>query len=78
MVGGVLDWYDFNVETGLSWLEKLATHFTRSVWLNPVPQKTWTYAWGNETIKAISRVFPMFELTVEGLEQAVKKLKVRR
>jgi hypothetical protein len=78
MVGGVIDWYDFNGETGLSWLEKLATHFTRSVWLNPVPQKTWTYAWGNETIKAISRVFPMFELTVEGLEQAVKKLKVRR
>lgn len=78
MVGGTINWEEYNEITGHSGLKILADHFTHSAWLNPIPQNIWHRVWGNETINIIRRSFPMFELTVDGLEQAVKKLKVRR
>ncbi len=45
--------------------------FTHSVWLNPVSQSMWGYT---HTIMAISKIFPMYELSLDGLEEAVKKL----
>ncbi|MDP3274545.1 MAG: VWA domain-containing protein [Deltaproteobacteria bacterium] len=56
--------------TGLEWLIKLTSHFERTVWLNPEPVRTWR---GN-TIEAVSRVVPMFPLTVEGLGESVDQL----
>ncbi len=52
-------------------LQLLADTFPRNVWLNPVPERMWPYT---RTINAISRIFPMFELTIDGLEQAVTHL----
>jgi hypothetical protein len=52
-------------------LKYLATTFPHSVWLNPVPASMWNYT---RTISAISEIFPMFELTLDGLEQAVTHL----
>lgn len=78
MVGGAIDWTAYNEETGLSWLERLAAHFPYAAWLNPIPKAYWPTTEGQETITIISKVFPMFELTVEGLEQAVKALKSKR
>jgi uncharacterized protein with von Willebrand factor type A (vWA) domain len=52
-------------------LKSLATTFPHSVWLNPVPASMWNYT---RTISAISEIFPMFELTLDGLEQAVTHL----
>ncbi len=75
MPDGSIYWDDFNEETGYTGLKKLADHFTHTVWLNPVPLSMWDRVWGNETIAIIRRLFPMFELTVDGLEQAIKKLK---
>ena len=49
----------------------LAQAFRRSVWLNPKPAETWAYT---RTISAIREIFPMFELTIEGLEKAVSRL----
>ena len=49
----------------------LAQTFARSVWLNPKPAETWAYT---RTISAIREIFPMFELTIEGLEKAVGRL----
>lgn len=45
--------------------------FSHSVWLNPVPETMWNYT---HTIIAISKIFPMFELTIDGLERAVSQL----
>jgi uncharacterized protein with von Willebrand factor type A (vWA) domain len=44
------------------------------VWLNP---ESTTY-WNEPTITMVRKIFPMFELTIEGLQQAVKKLIVKR
>jgi uncharacterized protein with von Willebrand factor type A (vWA) domain len=49
-------------------LNFLAKTFSHSVWLNPVPASMWNYT---RTISAIRDIFPMFELTLDGLEQAV-------
>lgn len=52
-------------------LRFLADTFKHAVWLNPVPVHTWHYT---QTINVISTVFPMFELSLDGLEQAVTHL----
>jgi len=49
----------------------LAGAFRHSVWLNPVARKEWNYT---RTISFLSRVFPMYELTLDGLEKAVQQL----
>jgi len=49
-------------------LRFLADTFRHSVWLNPVP----CMEWGNtRTIGIIASIFPMFELSLDGLEKGV-------
>ncbi|MBL8743561.1 MAG: VWA domain-containing protein [Myxococcales bacterium] len=55
---------------GIDWLRMLKDHFHRGVWLNPE-------AWRNyrgTTIDPIAQIFPMFDLTLEGLGEAVTEL----
>jgi len=52
-------------------LEFLAKTFRHSVWLNPRKAHTWPHT---ETVEIIREVFPMFELTLDGLEKAVAHL----
>lgn len=78
MPGGSIDWSYSNDEPGIAWLRRIAAHFDHAVWLNPIPSPFWDRAIGNYTISMIRDVFPMFELTVEGLEGAIKKLKARQ
>jgi len=75
MVGGAIDWEVSNKQTGLFWLKRLAKHFPYTVWLNPVPVAYWERSLGSHSISMIQDVFPMFHLSPEGFEQAVKKLK---
>jgi uncharacterized protein with von Willebrand factor type A (vWA) domain len=55
-------------------LKFLARIFRHAVWLNPQAEAGWGYTW---TIEAIGRIFPMFELTLDGLERAVQHLMKR-
>ncbi|MFW6333936.1 MAG: vWA domain-containing protein [Desulfosalsimonas sp.] len=52
-------------------LRFLAETFPQNAWLNPVPAQMWPYT---RTINIIRQIFPMYELTVDGLEQAVDQL----
>ncbi len=45
--------------------------FAHSVWLNPVSENMWGYT---HTIMSISKIFPMYELSLGGLEKAVTEL----
>lgn len=49
-------------------LRFLAKTFAHCVWLNPVQAEMWPYT---QTIQMIRQVFPMFELSIDGLEKAV-------
>ncbi|MCO1600100.1 vWA domain-containing protein [Desulfosporosinus nitroreducens] len=78
MIDGNIFWDLGNEEPGYTWLERLAKTFPYNVWLNPIPEKYWERVHGYHTIKMVRSVFPMYELTLEGLDQAIKKLMVRK
>jgi len=75
--GGIIWWGYHNEEPGIEWLRKLRRHFSHSVWLNTVSQAEWERTYGAYTIARVREVFPMFELTVDGLTAAIRKLMVR-
>ena len=52
----------------LDWLTFIAKNFPHSIWLNPIPSRMWRYT---HTIHTIRQIFPMFELSLDGLEKAV-------
>jgi len=52
-------------------LRFLAGYFHRAIWLNPIPGNHWPYT---QTIKIIKGIFPMFELSLDGLEKGVQHL----
>jgi uncharacterized protein len=55
-------------------LKFLARLFKHAVWLNPKPESEWRYNW---TIGEIGKIYPMFELTLDGLEKAVQHMMKR-
>jgi uncharacterized protein with von Willebrand factor type A (vWA) domain len=75
---GSIYYYERQSRSGLNWLKYLAECFPHSVWLNPKRKERWETTEGAETIADIRKVFPMYDLTLEGLEQAVTKLKSRK
>ena len=52
-------------------LRFIAKTFPHAVWLNPKSASSWYYT---PTIQMIRDIFPMFELTLDGLEKAVTHL----
>ncbi len=55
-------------------LQFIAETFPYAVWLNPKMETEWPYT---HTINAIRNIFPMFELTIDGLEKAVAYMMTR-
>jgi uncharacterized protein with von Willebrand factor type A (vWA) domain len=49
-------------------LQFIAETFPHAIWVNPKMEREWPYT---RTITAIREIFPMFELTLDGLEAAV-------
>jgi len=49
----------------------LAETFRHCAWLNPMDERYWDYS---QTVKAIGRIFPMFTLSLDGLEKAITHL----
>jgi len=68
--GGAIYLYAQNRTPGLEWLRRLAGHFRRAAWLNPEPDRFWQ----GTTIELIASVFPMWQLTLDGLAGAVRYL----
>ncbi|HOD36873.1 MAG TPA: hypothetical protein PLR20_09730 [Syntrophales bacterium] len=69
--GGALDISQRNTQPSIDRLKFLAGLFRHAVWLNPAPFWRWT---GGSTIGIIRQIFPMFGLTLDGLEAAVRRL----
>lgn len=68
----------YNDEPGIVWLNKFKRRYKKQIWLNPVPKGDWEYVYGRTTLAQIGEVFPMFPLTLSGLEQGIKKLLVNK
>ena len=71
---GAIDYYERNEEPGIVWLQRFARHFSHRVWLNPDQKSVWVHP----TVRAIGKLFPMYPLTIDGLNQGIKKLIVKR
>lgn len=70
---GAIYYYERNEVPGIVWFQRISDHFKRVVWLNPEDLSEWNHP----TIKMIRRIFPMFELTLEGLDAAISMLIAR-
>ncbi len=68
--GSIEHW---NEETGESWLRRVNAIYHRAVWLNPLPERQWDYAY---TVNAIRDIFArrMYPMTLEGLSRAIRAL----
>lgn len=73
-VGGAIDYAHLNQETGLAWLQRWRQRCPNSVWLNPEPKQIWSAP----TVHMIGQLFPMFELTIDGLTEATDMLRGAR
>ena len=62
--------------SGLEWLKLLKSHYKKIVWLNP--KMAPGHAPWREAETVIKEMFPMYKLTVDGLNQAMVKLMVNR
>jgi uncharacterized protein with von Willebrand factor type A (vWA) domain len=71
---GAIYYYENNETPGIDWLKRIAGHFTHTVWLNPDEEEMQT----SMSVNVISKFIPMYRLTIDGLEKAVKKLTVKR
>ncbi|TGJ99204.1 VWA containing CoxE family protein [Leptospira semungkisensis] len=59
-----------NPESGLDSFKRLKSHFQEAIWMNPEPKRYWDAP----TIYELKKVFPMFFLSVDGLEEGIRKL----
>ncbi len=62
--------------SGMEWLQLMKRHYKRIVWLNP--KMAPGHAPWREAETAIKGMFPMYKLTVNGLNQAMGKLMTNR
>ena len=63
--------------SGLEWLERLRRQFPYLIWLNPEPMPSRPDYW-TQTHWQLGQIFPMYQLTAEGLEAGMRRLMVRR
>ena len=63
----------FNEESGAVWMHRITNTYPATVWLNPVPEKQWSYSQSTKIIKELmtDRMYP---LTIEGLDDAMREL----
>lgn len=69
--GSVEHW---NEEAGGLWIQRFVNQFPNLVWLNPVKAGAWDYTGSIKLINELIGPGRMFELTLQGLEDAMKEL----
>lgn len=69
--GSVEHW---NEETGALWLQRIVDIYPNLIWLNPSPEKYWSYSQSTQIIQEIIGKDRMFPMTLSGIENAMKIL----
>ena len=68
---GTIHMEDRSGKPSIERMRFLSETFSHSVWLNPIPSRMWN---STQTITVLKELFPMFELSIDGLEKAVASL----
>ena len=63
----------YNAEAGSHWIRSLLDHFPHAVWLNPRREELWDYTTSTQMVYELM-AGRMFELSLSGLEAALKEL----
>ena len=63
---------------GIDWLRRFRNRYEKLVWFNPIRMNQWENVYGSYTLLKIKEIFPMYELTLDGLEAGIKRLFVSR
>ncbi len=74
---GAIDYATPQSNSGLAWLRRIKENFCHTVWINPIAEDEWNVSYGTFTLNMIREQIPMFEMSVRGLEGAVKELTSR-
>ena len=68
---GAIDFWHENDRPGIEWLTDIRKRFQKAIWLNPEPHGWWT---STATVRMIRQLFPMYELTLEGVRTGARSL----
>ena len=68
---GAIDFWYENDRPGIEWLTDIRKRFQKAIWLNPEPSRWWT---STTTIRMIREIFPMYELTLDGVRAGARAL----
>ena len=68
--GSVEHW---NEEAGAVWLQRLLEVYPKTIWLNPEPEKHWSYTPSIQMTRELMGDH-MFPMTLEGLDRATSYL----
>ena len=62
-----------NEEAGATWMQRMTNTYPATVWLNPIPEKQWSYSQSTSIMKQLvnDRMYP---LTLDGLDDAMREL----
>jgi uncharacterized protein with von Willebrand factor type A (vWA) domain len=69
--GSVEHW---NEEAGGLWIQRFVQRYPHFVWLNPTKEGAWEYTGSIKLIRELIGQHRMFELTLGGLDEAMKEL----
>jgi hypothetical protein len=63
----------WNAESGQTWLKRARDQWGSNLWINPVPEKYWTYT---QSIQMVQDIFDnqMVPMTLAGLEKGMREL----
>lgn len=70
-INGAIYYYYHNDLSGIDWLRTIREYFKKCVWINPRPENVWQRT---DTIPIVKEIIPMYELTLDGITEAVKYL----
>ncbi|MCG8691912.1 MAG: hypothetical protein MI806_11950, partial [Minwuiales bacterium] len=68
--GSVEHW---NEESGEVWMRRMLDIYSKSIWLNPVPEKYWDFTPSIQLVRQLMQE-RMFPLTLDGLERGMRAL----
>ena len=71
---GNINYGEEEYETSAERLRALRLRFRHALWLNPIASHEWDTPFAASTITAIRRIFPMYDMTLDGLKKAVDHL----
>jgi hypothetical protein len=68
---GAIHYFYYNDVPGVEWLRRIKDHFRKTIWLNPQLARVWPVT---DTIPMVEDIFPMYELTIDGLTDGIRRL----